>query len=169
MLRDIGMLLARASVGLAFASHGAQKAFGSFDGPGPAGAAGIMESLGFKPGPRFAALSSYTELGSGLLIAAGLGGAVGPAALISVMVVAQTSVHAKNGFFAQKGGIELGVIYSAAALAIAMGGYGRLSLDALFGLDEPLENDALVVAVLGGGVLGGILALAQREKPAPES
>jgi threonine dehydratase len=61
------------------------------------------------------------------------------------------------------------VIYSAAALAIAMGGYGRLSLDALFGLDEPLENDALVVAVLGGGVLGGILALAQREKPAPES
>jgi len=168
MLRDLGMLLARATVGLAFASHGAQKAFGSFDGPGPAGAAGIMESLGFKPGSRFAALSSYTELGSGLLLAAGLGGAIAPAAIISVMVVAQTSVHAKNGFFAQKGGVELGVIYSAAALAIAMGGYGRLSLDALLGIDEPLENDALVLAVLGGGVLGGILALAQREKPALE-
>jgi putative oxidoreductase len=169
MLRDLGMLLARATVGLAFASHGAQKAFGSFDGPGPAGAAGIMESLGFKPGSRYAALSSYTELGSGLLIAAGLGGPVGPAALVSVMIVAQASVHAKNGFFAQKGGVELGVIYSAAALAIAMSGYGRLSLDALFGLDEPLENDALVAAILAGGALGGLLALAQREKPALET
>jgi putative oxidoreductase len=169
MLRDLGMLLARATVGLAFASHGAQKAFGSFEGPGPTGAAGMMESLGFKPGPRFAALSSYTELGSGLLLAAGLGGPIAPAAIISVMVVAQASVHAKNGFFAQKGGVELGVIYSAAVLAIAMGGYGRLSLDALFGLDEPLENDALVFAVLAGGALGGILALAQREKPKPES
>jgi putative oxidoreductase len=169
MLRDLGMLLARATVGLAFASHGAQKAFGSFDGPGPAGAAGIMESLGFRPGSRYAALSSYTELGSGLLIAAGLGGPVGPAALISVMIVAQASVHAKNGFFAQKGGVELGVIYAAAALAIAMSGYGRLSLDALFGLDEPLENDALVAAILAGGAFGGLLALAQREKPALES
>jgi putative oxidoreductase len=169
MLRDFGTLLARATIGLAFASHGAQKAFGTFDGPGPAGAAGIMESLGFKPGPRYAALSSYTELGSGLLIAAGLGGPIGPAALIGVMVVAQASVHAKNGFFAQKGGVELGVIYSAAALAIAMGGYGRLSLDATFGLDEPLENDALAAAILVGGALGGVLALAQREKPKLEN
>jgi putative oxidoreductase len=169
MLRDFGMLLARATIGLAFASHGAQKAFGSFDGPGPAGAAGIMESLGFKPGSRYAALSSYTELGSGLLVAAGLGGPIGPAALIGVMVVAQASVHAKNGFFAQKGGVELGVIYSAAALATTMGGYGRLSLDAIFGLDEPLENDALTAAILVGGALGGVLALAQREKPKLEN
>jgi putative oxidoreductase len=169
MLRDLGMLLARATVGLAFASHGAQKAFGSFDGPGPAGAAGIMESLGFKPGARFAALSSYTELGSGLLLVAGLGGPVAPAAILSVMVVAQSSVHAKNGFFAQKGGVELGVIYSAAAVAIAMSGYGRLSLDALLGLDEPLENDALVWATLVGGVLAGLLTLAQREKPPLEN
>jgi putative oxidoreductase len=163
------MLLARATVGLAFAAHGAQKAFGTFDGPGPAGAAGIMESLGFKPGARYAALSSYTELGSGLAIAAGLGGPIGPAALVSVMIVAQTSVHKKNGFFAQKGGIELGAIYAAAALAIAASGFGRLSLDALFGLDEPLENDALASVVLAGGALVGLLALAQREKPAPET
>jgi putative oxidoreductase len=169
MLRDLGMLLARATVGLAFASHGAQKAFGSFDGPGPAGAAGIMESLGFKPGARFAALSSYTELASGLLLAAGLGGPLAPAAIVSVMVVAQSSVHAKNGFFAQKGGVELGVIYSAAAVAVAMSGYGRLSLDALLGLDEPLENDALVWATLAGGALVGVLTLAQREKPPLEN
>jgi putative oxidoreductase len=169
MLRDLGMLLARATVGLAFASHGAQKAFGTFDGPGPAGAAGIMESLGFKPGARYAALSSYTELAAGLLIAAGLGGPIGPAALLSVMIVAQTTVHKKNGFFAQKGGVELGVIYSAAALAIATSGFGRLSLDALLGLDEPLENDALASTILAGGALVGLLTLAQREKPALET
>ncbi|MBD5605358.1 MAG: DoxX family protein [Candidatus Eremiobacteraeota bacterium] len=163
MIRDLGTLVARTAVGLAFASHGSQKAFGWFEGPGPAGAAGFLESLGFKPGARFATLTSYTEIAAGALIATGLGGPVGPAALLGVMLVAQTTVHAKNGFFAQKGGIELGVIYVAAAVALASSGYGRFSLDALFGIDEPLESDTLLALALAGGTLGGVAALAQRE------
>ncbi|MBD5634073.1 MAG: DoxX family protein [Candidatus Eremiobacteraeota bacterium] len=168
MLRDLGILLARGTVGLAFASHGTQKAFGWFDGPGPQGAAGFMESLGFKPGARYATSSAYTELVSGVSLALGLGGPLAPAAIVSVMVVAQSSVHAKNGFFAQKGGIELGVLYVAAAVALVMGGYGRYSLDALLRLDEPLEDGVLVWAALGAGALAGLVALAQRQPPAIE-
>ncbi len=164
MIRDVVLLLARTTLGLGFAAHGAQKAFGWYEGPGPAGAAGFMESLGFKPGARFARLSSYAEIGSGLAIALGLGGPAGPAALIGIMVVAQATVHAKNGFFAQKGGVELGVLYGLAAGLLAFSGPGRLSLDAAFGLDETLEDERLIALSLAGGGIGGWLVLGQRER-----
>jgi putative oxidoreductase len=165
MTVDFGKLLARATVGLAFASHGAQKAFGAFGGPGLQGAAGFFETLGFKPGSKYATLASYTELISGLLIALGLGGPLGPAGLLGVMTVAMSTVHVKNGFYAQKNGIEVPLLYSAAAVAIAMGGYGRLSLDAVLGLDKAFANERLTWAALAAGPLGGMLALSQREKP----
>jgi putative oxidoreductase len=165
MIRDVAVLAMRGVLGLGFASHGAQKAFGWFEGPGAEAAGGMMESLGFKPGARFARLSSYTEIGSGLAIALGLGGPVGPAALLAVMLVAQATVHAKNGFFAQKGGVELGVLYTLGAVGLAFSGPGRLSLDAAFGLDESILADERTVAlVLAGGALGGWLALGQRER-----
>jgi putative oxidoreductase len=167
MLREVVLLVSRATIGLAFAAHGSQKAFGWFGGPGPAGAAGFLESLGFKPGTRYAALTSYSEMVAGTLLAVGLGGPLGPGAILGVMLVAQVTVHAKNGFFAQKGGIELGVLYSAAAVALAMAGYGRLSLDAAFGLEEIIDDERVVGVILAGGVLGGFLALRRREEPAP--
>jgi putative oxidoreductase len=162
MIRDVATLATRAVLGLSFAAHGAQKAFGWFEGPGVEGAAGFMESLGFKPGSRYARMSSYTEIGSGLAIALGLGGPLGPAALIAVMVVAQNAVHAKNGFFAQKGGVELGVLYAVAATALAFSEPGALSLDSALGLDLALSDDRLIGAALAGGALGGWLALGQR-------
>ena len=165
MLRDFGLLFARATVGLAFASHGTQKAFGWFDGPGPVGAAGFMESLGFKPGVTYATLTSYTEIAAGSLVALGLGGPLGPAAICAVMLVATQTVHAKNGFFAQKGGIELGVLYAAAAVTFAMTGYGRLSLDAALTIDEPFDDGKISAATLALAVLAGAIALQQRRPP----
>jgi len=129
MIRDLALLAARLAIGGGIAAHGAQKAFGSFEGPGPAGAAGLMDSLGFRPGPTFATAASSTEIAAGALIALGLGGPIGPALLGSTMIVAGSSVHWKNGFFAQKNGIELSTLYAAAGLAFAGGGYGALSLD----------------------------------------
>lgn len=148
MIRNLSLLAIRLAVGGGIAAHGAQKRFGWYEGPGPEGAAKMMHSLGFRPGEQFAQTASGTEIASGLLIAAGLGGPVGPAMLISTMVVAQRSVHWKNGFFAQKGGIELGVMYSAAALALAVDGYGDISLDRLFGLHDKLRNPLLTTLAL---------------------
>ena len=85
--------------------------------------------------------------------------------MIGVMTVAAKVAHAKNGFFAQNGGIELNVLYGAAALAFAMGGYGRYSVDAALGLDEALANDALVWAAVALGAVGGVVALSRREAP----
>lgn len=163
MIDDLGQLVSRVAVGLSYASHGAQKAFGWFDGPGPSGAAGFMESLGLRPGGQYATLASYGEIGSGLAIALGLGGPIGPAVLLSGMLVAQTSVHAKNGFFAAKGGIEVGVLYSSAALAYASTGYGSLSLDRLFGLDRKVRHPAITALALAAGVAAGFAVLGKRD------
>lgn len=163
MIRDLALLGARLLVGGGIAAHGAQKALGWFEGPGPAGTAKMMHGLGFRPGETYGALASWNEIGAGMLVALGLGGPIGPSMLISGMMVAQASVHWPNGFFAQKGGIELPAIYSAAALALAAGDYGAISLDALLGLRKALHEPLLLALALAGGVAGAVLVLNNRD------
>jgi putative oxidoreductase len=167
-MHDLGLLTARLALGLAIASHGSQKAFGWFEGPGPEGAAGAMASIGLKPGETYATAASYNEIASGLMIALGLGGPLGPAGVISTMVVAAEAVHKKNGFFSGKGGVELNVLYSAGALALASSGYGALSLDKVFGLDEKLHHPLITTLVLAGGVAAAYTILAQRDTSPPD-
>ena len=87
-LLDLGLLLIRVVLGLIFAAHGAQKLFGWFGGYGLAGTGGFMESLGFRPGKTFAAEAALGEFVGGLLFALGFLGAVGPALMLSGMIVA---------------------------------------------------------------------------------
>ena len=168
MIDDLGLLASRLAVGLSYAAHGAQKAFGWFEGPGPQGAAGFMASVGLKPGDTFAKAASYNELTSGLLIALGLGGPLGPAGAISSMLVAAETVHKPNGFFAGKGGVELNVLYASGALALASAGYGALSLDAIVGLDDKLHHPVVTTLALAGGIAAAYLILAQRDTSPPE-
>jgi putative oxidoreductase len=146
------------------AAHGTQKAFGWFDGPGPEQAAKLMHGLGFRPGETYATLAAWNEIVAGKLIAWGLGGPVGPAMLISGMLVAQASVHWEKGFFAQKGGIELPFVYSAAALALAAGDYGALSLDEVLGLRKPLREPIFTALALAGAIAGAVLVLNSRDR-----
>src|SRR5436309_15270838 len=97
---NTGLLLLRLVLGLLIAAHGAQKLFGWFGGHGLAAVAGMFESLGFRPARFFAALASLAEVVSGLLVAAGLFGPIGPALMVAVMIVAAMSVHWPNGLFA---------------------------------------------------------------------
>jgi len=148
-----GLLVARLVLGLAMAAHGAQKLFGWFGGHGVAGTAGFFEMLGFRPGRLFAVGAALGEIVSGLLVAAGLLGPIGPALMVSVMLVAMLSVHWKQGFFAMSNGIEVGLLYATGALALAFTGFGAFSLDALLGLDGfaalPIALASVAVAVLG--------------------
>ena len=168
MIAGLGLLASRLALGLSLASHGAQKAYGWFDGPGPEGAAGFMHSLGLRPGETYAAAASYNEIVSGLLIALGLGGPIGPAGVVSNMIVAAETVHRPNGFYAGKNGIELPFLYATAALALASSGYGDFSLDHLFGLDETLDSGFITLLALAGGVFAAYLILGRRDTSPPE-
>lgn len=168
MIDDLGLFAARVAVGLAFASHGAQKAFGWFGGPGPEKAAGFMASLGLRPGAQFAKSAEINEIGSGLLIALGLGGPLGPAGVVSGMIVAAETVHKKNGFYAGQGGVEVNLLYSAVALTFASTGYGALSLDRALGLDRTLRNPVVTALGLAGGIVTAYAILGQRDTSPPD-
>src|SRR5438132_12082664 len=102
-----GLALLRVVLGLMMAAHGAQKLFGWFGGYGLAAVSGYFESLGFRPGRFFATAASLAEFGGGLLVALGLFGPIGPALVLSVMIVAAVSVHWSSGLFATSNGLEL--------------------------------------------------------------
>lgn len=164
MLRDLGLVLVRGVVGLSFAAHGLQKAFGWFGGPGAAGAAGFMESLGFVPGKRYATLSSTGEMVAGSLLTLGLGGPIAPGLMIAIMLVAARTAHKDKGYFAQGGGYELAALYATAGVALAMAGPGRFSLDAALNADA-LADEKLAWLLLIAGGLAGALALRARTLP----
>ncbi len=159
-----GLLVVRLVVGLLMAAHGSQKLLGWFGGHGLAGTGMFLESIGFRPGRLFATVASVTEVVSGILVALGLLGPVGPALMLSVMIVAAVSVHWKNGVFAQTNGIELALFYGTVALALALIGFGSYSLDAVFGL-QSLYTPTFAVVSLAIGILGGVGNLLARRPP----
>lgn len=151
----MGLLLARIVLGSLMAAHGSQKLFGWFGGHGLAATAGMFDTLGFRPGRLFATVAAATEFVSGLLVVGGLLGPVGPALMISVMIVAAASVHLRNGLFATRNGIEVPLLYATGAAALALTGPGAYSLDAALGLGG-LSSPVVAGIALAAGVLGGV-------------
>jgi putative oxidoreductase len=161
---DLGFLIARLVIGLLIAAHGAQKLFGWFGGHGLQATGEFFGKLGFRPGRLYATSAGLGELVSGLLIALGFLGPVGPAILLAVMIVAAISVHWRNGLFATTNGIELPLLYGTAAVRFALAGPGRYSLDSLVGT-HVAWTPALIWAALAVGLVGGIANLALRRGP----
>jgi len=163
---DAALLFVRLVIGLAMAAHGAQKLFGWFGGYGLAGTGGFLEGLGFRPGRIFAFFAGLGEVGGGLLMALGLGGALGPAIIVMVMLVAIFSVHISKGFFITNGGWELNATYIASAVTVAYVGNGAYSLDHALGIDVLASTQAATILMIAAIVLAGLNLLARR--PAPQ-
>lgn len=163
-MHDLALLLARSVLGGSIAAHGAQKLFGWFDGPGIDGAAQMMQSLGFQPGDRYARLASLSEIGAGVLIAAGAGGPIGPAMLLGVMGTAVGSVHLKNGYWNQNKGYELNTMYALLALLLAIEDHGRFSVDHRTGIRKHMRP-AVGWLALAAGAAGAAFALSRRTPP----
>ena len=149
IIADAGLLGLRGVVGGYLAAHGAQKLFGSFGGSGLEGTGeAFEEGLGREPGKEMAALAGGAELAGGALTAAGLGGPLGPLAIIGVMSVASGTAHRGKGPFNTEGGPELPLTNIAAAFALMATGPGRFSLDWLLRVRTPKR--LLALAVLSG-------------------
>ena len=162
---DAALLFVRLVVGLAMAAHAAQKLFGWFGGYGLAGTGGFFEGIGFRPGRVFAFFAGLGELGGGLLMVLGLGGALGPAFIVMVMLVAMFTVHISKGFFITNGGWELNASCIASAVAVAYAGNGAYSLDRVFGFDLLSSTQAATILMIAAIVLAGLNLLVRRPVP----
>jgi putative oxidoreductase len=152
---NLGMLVLRATMGGLLAGHGAQKLFGSFNGPGLEGTSGFMEMLGLKPGRPWAYLAGLSEFGGGALTVLGLLNPLGPLGIIGSMAMAWATAHRGQPIWVTEGGAELPLINIAAATAIILNGPGKYSLDRALGTRlptwiAPLGLVAIVLSVMYG-------------------
>jgi len=172
MFVDSGILLVRLLFGVAIAAHGSQKLFGWFGGYGLKGTGGFIETLGFRPGVVFAAMTGLSEFVGGLLLAVGLFTPLGAAIVLGTMIVAMVSVHLKNGFFAASNGIEMPFLYAAAALGLVFTGAGTYSLDNVIDVtlfSEPyIVGTLLVLTIVSTGVILGLRTYDQPQTTAPQ-
>ena len=159
------LLVLRLFVGFSLAAHGTQKLFGWFGGYGLAGTGGFFEGLGFRPGQFFAAAAGLAETVGGLLTAAGFLNPIGPALILSVVIVATVAVHLPNGFFGTNNGIELTSLYGLTCVLLAATGPGPYSLDDLLGWQVGAQTTWLILAL---AAVGSVTALVTR-RPAHQA
>lgn len=153
---ELGLLILRLVIGLTFAGHGAQKAFGWWNGPGLAGWRAAIGRMGFQPVELFVVLSIGAELVGGMLLALGLFTPLAGMVLIGQIVVIISKAHLPKGFWSTNGGYEYALSLGAAVVAVAFIGAGTLSLDHALGL---AYSDTVRAGFLLIGLLGGLLAL----------
>jgi putative oxidoreductase len=159
-------LLLRIVLGLAIAGHGAQKLFGSFDGPGPRGTAAAFGGLRFRNPYAMAILAGVAEFVGGLAFAVGFLTPLAALAIAVVMLNAVVTVHWKKGFWATAGGYEFPLVIWATAIAVATTGGGRFSVDRLLGWADELSGVRWGIAVMAGSVLISLATLTLGRHPA---
>ena len=158
---DVALLLLRIFFGLSLAYHGLNKVTGP---SGLGGTAGWFGSIGMR-WPRWQArLAAATEIGAGVLFAAGLLTSVAASGIVGVMFVAIVVAHWKVGFFVFKPGQGWEYCASIAVTAVAVGtvGAGRWSLDRVLGLQVTGWWGLSIAAGLGVGAAALQLAVSYR-------
>ncbi|MGW0120816.1 DoxX family protein [Streptomyces sp. NPDC003327] len=155
---DTGILVLRLLVGLLVAGHGVQKVSSHLGGKGLAGGTEEFRADGFRGGALTALAAGGGQIGSGLLLAAGLLTPLAATGTIGVMTVALT-VKWRHGLWVQNDGYEYPLVLIGSAAALAATGPGAWSLDAAVGLTPyPLWWAALALAAgLGSGLLARLV------------
>ena len=129
-LTTTAITVLRVILGFLFTAHGWQK----FNEWTVAGTQAAFAQMGVPAAQISAPLVAGLELAGGIALILGVLTRVVAALLALNMLGALVLVHAPAGVFADKGGYELVLLLAAAALALALTGAGRLSVDrALFG------------------------------------
>ena len=151
---DLGLLVLRVAIGLTVAAHGAQKAFGWWGGPGPAGWFLATARMGWHPARPWAVLSIGAELVGGILLAVGLLAPLASALILAQTLVIILRVHLRNGFWNGKGGIEYPLTLWLCTAASMLAGPGTVSLDHALGLSfGPVGRVAALAVAIAGASL----------------
>jgi putative oxidoreductase len=160
----VGTFILRVVVGLLFVGHGLQKLAGLFGGGGIEQTEKMMDALDMHPVGLQARAAGLAETAGGAALALGAATPLASAGLIATMLTAVRKVHAKNGLWNGKGGVEFNLVMIAAAAALAEKP-GRASVDGAFGRSR--WGTGWTVFALLAGAAGSALAIAAGKRFAP--
>jgi putative oxidoreductase len=120
----------RLALGVIFIAHGAQKVFGTWEGPGLQAFMNFPPPYSFmRPAWLWMGAAAVAELLGGILVLLGLFTRVGAFLIFCVMLTAMLGVHWGKGFFMSSMGIEYSVALLGMALALLIAGGGQASID----------------------------------------
>ena len=162
--RDVASLVLRAAIGGTMVAHGIRH------GRTLDGTAGWFGSIGFKQPRLQATASTVVEVGAGAALIAGAATPLAASAVVGTMAVAARSVHLENGFFITAEGYEYVLNLSAASIALAAIGPGRLSVDRLLGIHDrltPVQRAGLAVGIGLAAAAAQLATFWERPKPKP--
>src|SRR5215470_418630 len=154
-MANAGLLILRLVLGLIVVSHGAQKLFGWFDGPGLDRFADGLERMGVRPGWPWALVAGVVEFGGGLLVVAGLLTPIAALFVAGDLLVAILTVHISKGFWNKDGGLEFPLAVMGGMVALSLVGPGRLAVDTVVPLHLPQPATWLIIVIV---VLVGVIA-----------
>lgn len=146
---DAVLLLLRLWAGLVIIAHGVNH------GRTLEGTARWFAAKGFKSEKLNARVSALSEIAIGVALIAGLLTSVAAAGLVATMFVAFWSIHRFVGFFnfhRPDEGYEYVATLAMIAVALAVAGPGRFSVDEALGIAANLDEWA-GLAIVGGGLL----------------
>jgi putative oxidoreductase len=149
---DWTMALLRLVAGAVILAHGVKHARGRVK------TANWFGSIGFRQPELQWFASTATEIGVGVLLIVGLGTPLAAAGLVAVMVVAFWTVHRSVGFWVTARpdeGWEYVLVLGTVGAAIAIGGPGEFSIDAMLGIEDSLNGWVGAALVTGGIVAAG--------------
>jgi putative oxidoreductase len=148
---DTGFLVLRLFTGLAIAAHGAQKAYGWANGPGPDAWEVNVQKMDMRPHWLWARAAAWGELAGGICLALGLLTGIAAGVLVMDMIVAIWKVHWAKGFWVHQGGMEYALTDLVVFGVVGLAGPGMWAVDRAIGLAS--WSAALFVATLVIGLV----------------
>ncbi len=127
--RNVGLLIARVGLGIAFLAHGLQK----LNTWGYAGTKAAFEQLDVPAAPVSAFLATWLEILGGIALIAGVLTPVFAALLFLDMFGAFALVHSDSGLWVKDGGYELVLALGMGMLLLVVSGAGKFSVDGVLG------------------------------------
>ncbi len=124
--REVGLLILRVGIGIAFMFHGVPKLIGGPELWAKVGSAMSAIGLGFTPPTFFGLMAALSEAGGGLLLALGLFARPASAFMFFTMFVA-TAMHIHGGqdYTVYSHPLKMAIVFASLILI----GPGRFSLD----------------------------------------
>src|SRR5436853_1037137 len=121
--KEAALIPPRAALGASMVYHG----LGKLREGAPEKTGEFFESVGIRPGKRFAIATGIAEVFAGGAALLGLWTRPAALAVLVTQAVAIAKVHAKNGFDITKGGFEFNVALMCIAAMMLVSGPGQFS------------------------------------------